>query len=156
MKTLLGGETDLSQYQGKVIMIVNVASECGATPQYADIQALYEKYKDQGFVVLGFPCNQFGGQEPGSAQEISEFCTRRYGVDFPMFAKIDVNGDEAAPLYQYLTSKDGYPSDAGRVKWNFEKFLISKDGKVVERFRTRTQPDDPNVITAIERELAAE
>ena len=154
MQTLAGEKADLSKYEGKVLLIVNVASECGATPQYEPLQALYEKYADKGLVILGFPCNQFGGQEPGTAVEISEFCTTNYGVKFPMFAKIEVNGEKAAPLYKYLTSKDAVPADAGPVKWNFEKFLIGRDGKVEARFRTAVQPDDAKVIAAIERELA--
>ena len=151
METLTGQKADLSKYEGKVLLFVNVASQCGATPQYEPLQALYEKYKDKGLVVLGFPCNQFGAQEPGSPEEISSFCKENYGVTFPMFAKIDVNGPDAAPLYKHLTSK---ASDAGPVKWNFEKFLVGRDGNVVARFRTPIQPNDPKVIAAIERELA--
>ena len=154
MKTLDGKQVDLSKYKGKVLLIVNVASQCGATPQYEPLQELYGKYKDDGLVVLGFPCNQFGSQEPGSADEIQEFCTSNYGVTFPMFAKIDVNDDNAADLYQYLTSKEAFPKDSGRVRWNFEKFLIGRDGKVVDRFRTPVQPDSKPVIQAIEKELA--
>lgn len=154
MKSLSGGKVDLSEYEGKVLLIVNVASKCGATPQYKPLEAVYEKYKDEGFVVLGFPCNQFGKQEPGTSEEIAAFCEKNYGVKFPMFSKIDVNGDEAAPLYQYLTSEEAVPGDAGPVKWNFEKFLVGRDGKVVARFRTPVQPDDAKVIDAIEKELA--
>ncbi|QDT38610.1 glutathione peroxidase [Stratiformator vulcanicus] len=152
---LLNGQTvDLSRFEGRVVMIVNVASRCGATPQYEPLQALYEKYKDQGFVVVGFPCNQFGRQEPGTAKQIQEFCSANYDVTFPLFAKIDVNGADAADIYKHLTSEEAYPADAGKVKWNFEKFLISRDGEVVERFRTRVQPDSEKVVKAIERELA--
>ena len=154
MKSLDGKKVDLSQYEGKVLLIVNVASQCGATPQYEPLQELYNKYKDDGLVVLGFPCNQFGSQEPGSADEIQEFCKSNYGVTFPMFAKIDVNDDNAADLYQFLTSKKAFPKDAGPVRWNFEKFLVSRDGKVVDRFRTPVQPDSKPVIPAIEAELA--
>jgi glutathione peroxidase len=154
METLAGEKADLAKYEGKVLLIVNVASECGATPQYEPLQELSEKYKDDGLVVLGFPCNQFGSQEPGTAKEISEFCTTNYGVTFPMFAKIDVNGEKAAPLYKFLTSEKAVPSDAGPVKWNFEKFLVGRDGQVVARFRTPVQPDDPKVVAAIEKELA--
>nr|WP_315852368.1 glutathione peroxidase [Thalassoroseus pseudoceratinae] len=154
MKSLDGKKVDLSKYEGKVLLIVNVASQCGATPQYEPLQELYSKYKDEGLVVLGFPCNQFGSQEPGSADEIQEFCKSNYGVTFPMFAKIDVNDDNAADLYQYLTSKQAFPKDSGRVRWNFEKFLVSRDGKVVDRFRTPVQPDSQPVIKAIEAELA--
>ncbi|MBA3315246.1 MAG: glutathione peroxidase [Planctomycetaceae bacterium] len=154
METLSGEKADLSKYEGKVLLIVNVASKCGATPQYEPLEGTYEKYKDDGLVVLGFPCNQFGSQEPGTSEEIAEFCKENYGVTFPMFSKIDVNGDKAAPLFKYLTSKEAVGEDAGPVKWNFEKFLIGRDGKVVERFRTPVRPDDPKVVAAIERELA--
>ncbi len=154
MKALDGKEVSLSKYQGKVILIVNVASRCGATPQYEPLQKLYETYKDKGFVILGFPCNQFGKQEPGSALQIKEFCTSNYGVTFDLFSKIEVNGPDAAPLYRFLTSKQTDPNHAGRIRWNFEKFLISKDGKIVERFATGIQPDAPKVIAAIEKEIA--
>ncbi len=154
METLTGQKADLSKYKGKVLLIVNVASECGATPQYESLQTLYETHKDDGLVVLGFPCNQFGMQEPGTAAEISQFCKENYGVTFPMFAKVDVNGEDAAPLYQFLTSGKAVPSDAGPVKWNFEKFLIGRNGQVVARFRTPVKPDDPKVVTAIKSELA--
>lgn len=154
METLSGEKADLSEYKGKVLLIVNVASKCGATPQYEPLEATYQKYKDDGLVVLGFPCNQFGSQEPGTSEEIATFCKENYGVKFPMFAKIDVNGEKAAPLYKHLTSKEAVGEDAGPVKWNFEKFLVGRDGKVVERFRTQVQPDSPEVIAAIERELA--
>ncbi|WP_437227628.1 glutathione peroxidase [Planctomicrobium sp. SH661] len=154
MQSLGGKPVALKEYQGKVILIVNTASECGATPQYAPLQELYTKYKDKGLVVLGFPCNQFGAQEPGSAKEIQEFCTANYGVTFPMFAKIDVNGPDAAPLYQYLTSKETDPKFAGKIKWNFEKFLISRDGEIVGRFGTPIVPNNAEVVQAIEAELA--
>ncbi len=153
MKSLDGKEVDLSKYQGKVLLIVNTASKCGATPQYKDLQALHEKYKDKGLVVLGFPCNQFGAQEPGTAVQISEFCTKNYGVTFDMFDKIDVNGDNADPLYKYLTSQKTKPKSAGPVSWNFEKFLINRDGEVAARFATRTNPKSKEVVTAIEAEL---
>ncbi len=154
VKTLAGKPTDLTQYHGKVLLIVNVASKCGLTPQYEALQKLHDKYKKQGFVVLGFPCNQFGLQEPGSPEEIATFCKENYGVTFDMFEKIDVNGDKAAPLYKYLTSKEGTPKDPGAVKWNFEKFLIGRDGKVAQRFRSRVEPDAAEVTKAIEAELA--
>jgi glutathione peroxidase len=154
MESLTGQEIDFAEYQGKVLLIVNVASQCGATPQYAPLQKLYDKYKEKGFVVLGFPCNQFGAQEPGTAKEIATFCEKNYGVTFPMFAKIDVNGERAAPLYKHLTSPEAVSDDAGPVKWNFEKFLVGRDGRVVARFRTAVRPDDPKVVEAIERELA--
>lgn len=153
VKTLEGKTVDLSQYKGKVLLIVNVASKCGKTPQYAPLQALYEEYGDQGFAVLGFPCNQFGKQEPGTALQIREFCTDKYDVTFPMFEKIEVNGEGTAPLYTKLKS---FEADPGDVKWNFEKFLIGKNGEVVERFRTRVEPDDAKVIEAIETELKKE
>ena len=152
-KTLAGKEVDLSKYDGKVVLIVNVASRCGATPQYEALQQLHETYKDRGLVVIGFPCNQFGRQEPGTAAEIREFCTANYGVTFDMFSKIDVNGPDASPLYQHLTSEESNPEFAGNVRWNFEKFLISKDGKIVNRFRTGVQPNSDVVIAAIEKEL---
>lgn len=150
MKSLAGEKVDLDSYKGKVVMVVNTASRCGATPQYAQLQSLYEKHKDDGLVVLGFPCNQFGGQEPGGSEQIATFCEKNYGVTFPMFSKIDVNGNGQSPLYKYL--KANAPKQ-GDVRWNFEKFLISKDGKVVERFPTGTEPLDVNVVKAIEAEL---
>jgi glutathione peroxidase len=153
MKSLDGKEVDLSKYKGKVVLIVNTASRCGATPQYADLQKLHEQYKDHGLVVLGFPCNQFGGQEPGSDAQISEFCEENYGVTFDMFSKIDVKGDAAAPLYKYLTSEKTGLDDSGEVEWNFEKFLIARSGEPVARFRTRVKPDAPEVVKAIETEL---
>jgi len=156
MKSLAGGDVDLSKYEGQVLLIVNTASKCGATPQYGPLQALHAKYKDQGLAVVGFPCNQFGKQEPGTASDISTFCTENYGVEFDMFAKIDVNGDKAASLYEYLTSDATGLDDTGKIKWNFEKFLVSKDGKVLARFRTRTGPETEEVVNAIETALAAE
>ncbi|QDU78027.1 Hydroperoxy fatty acid reductase gpx1 [Bremerella volcania] len=153
VKTLEGKKVDLSEYKGKVLLIVNVASKCGKTPQYEPLQALYEQYGDQGFAVLGFPCNQFGKQEPGTASQIREFCTEKYDVTFPMFEKIEVNGEGTAPLYTKLKS---FESDPGDVKWNFEKFLIGKNGEVIQRFRTRVEPDDKTVIEAIETELKKE
>jgi glutathione peroxidase len=154
VKSLSGQEVNLRDYRGKVVLIVNTASKCGATPQYRPLQSLYQKYHDKDFVVLGFPCNQFGSQEPGNAEQISEFCTRNYGVTFPMFAKIEVNGPDAAPLYKYLTSKQTNPEFAGKIRWNFEKFLIGKDGNILARFDTSTEPDAPQVIQAIEAALA--
>jgi glutathione peroxidase len=154
MKSLAGKEVELSKYQGKVVMIVNVASRCGATPQYEQLQALHDKYKDQGLVILGFPSNQFGGQEPGTAEDIAKFCKDNYSVTFDMFDKIDVKGPDAAPLYKLLTSPETDPKFAGDVKWNFEKFLISRDGQIVGRFATRVKPDAPEVLSAIEAELA--
>jgi len=154
MNSLGGKPVSLKDYQGKVVLIVNTASECGATPQYEPLQKLYEKYQDKGLVVLGFPCNQFGAQEPGSAKEIQEFCTANYGVTFPMFAKIDVNGENAAPLYKFLTSKKTDSEFAGKINWNFEKFLISRDGNVVGRFATIINPASADFVKAVETELA--
>ena len=154
MKSLDGRDVDLSQYQGKVILMVNTASKCGNTPQYAPLEALYKKYADQGFVILGFPSNDFGHQEPGTDTQISEFCTKNYGVTFDMFSKVDVKGDNICPLYQYLTSPDTDQPFAGTITWNFEKFLIARDGHIAARFKPKTQPDSPQVISAIEAELA--
>ncbi|MBM81354.1 MAG: glutathione peroxidase [Planctomycetaceae bacterium] len=154
MKSLTGKTVDLKQYQGKVLMIVNTASECGATPQYEQLQALHEKYKNKGLAVLGFPCNQFGAQEPGDEEEIAQFCKKNYGVTFDMFSKVDVNGKKQAPLFKQLTAKEGFAKDPGPVKWNFEKFLVARDGSIVGRFRTGTKPDAPEVLKAIEKELS--
>ncbi|WP_437187674.1 glutathione peroxidase [Planctomicrobium sp. SH668] len=154
VNSLAGKPVALSEYEGKVLLIVNVASECGATPQYAPLQKLYEEYKDQGLVVLGFPCNQFGAQEPGDAKEIQTFCETKYRVSFPMFEKIDVNGPNASPLYQHLTSEKTDPKFAGKVKWNFEKFLIGKNGEIVGRFGTGVEPDDETIVSQIKAELA--
>jgi len=153
VKNIKGEDIDLSGYKGKVLLIVNVASKCGATPQYDPLQSIHAKYADKGLVVMGFPANNFGGQEPGSDSEIAEFCTSSYSVEFPMFSKVSVKGDDKAPLFAYLTSA-GNPDKQGDIGWNFEKFLIGKDGKLVRRFATRTQPDDAEVIAAIEKALA--
>lgn len=155
MQKLTGEEVALSDYKGKVIVMVNVASKCGYTRQYTPLQKLYDDYKDDGLVVLGFPCNQFGGQEPGSPEEIKEFCEENYGVTFDMFAKIDVNGDDASPLYKYLTAQETEPKGAGKVKWNFEKFVIGRDGKIAGRFATRVSPDSDEFMAVI-KELIAE
>jgi glutathione peroxidase len=154
VKSIKGEEVDLSKYQGKVVLIVNVASQCGATPQYKQLEALNEKYKDKGLAVLGFPCNQFGSQEPGTEEEIVKFCKSKYNVSFDMFAKIDVNGTDASPVYKTLTSKDSDPKHAGDIKWNFEKFLIGRNGDIIARFPTKTPPDAPEVVSAIEAEIA--
>src|SRR5438034_381567 len=146
---------NLSKYQGKVVLMVNVASQCGYTPQYTALEALHEKYADQGLAILGFPANDFGKQEPGTESEIKEFCTSKYNVKFPMFSKIVVKGEDQAPLYKFLTSTQTDPQFAGEVKWNFEKFLISRDGKIVNRFRSKITPDSDQMIKAIEAELAA-
>ena len=154
MESLAGQKLDLSKFEGKVLLIVNVASKCGYTHQYEPLEAAYEKYQDKGFVVLGVPSNQFGGQEPGSAADIAAFCEKNYGVKFPMLAKVDVKGGDAVPLYRYLTSEEAGSGDAGPVKWNFEKFLVSRDGKVAGRFRSSVEPDSAEMTQAIERELA--
>jgi len=153
VKSLDGKDVELSKYDGKVVLVVNVASECGLTPQYKDLQAIYDQYKDQGLVVLGFPCNQFGSQEPGTEAEIKQFCTENYGVTFDMFSKVDVNGEKAAPLYKYLTALETKPKGAGKVSWNFEKFLLNRNGEVVARFEPQTKPDSTEVVSAIEKEL---
>jgi glutathione peroxidase len=154
LKDIDDKDTSLKPYQGKVLLIVNVASKCGLTPQYTALQAIQEKYKDKGFSVLAFPCNQFGGQEPGSNKEIKQFCSTKYEVTFPLFDKLDVNGPKRHPLYVALAGKDSpYPGD---IKWNFGKFLIGKDGKILKRFEPPVTPDSPEVISAIEAALAAE
>ena len=148
-----GKPVELSKYKGNVVLIVNVASKCGLTPQYTQLEQVYTKYKDKGLEVLGFPANEFGKQEPGTNDEISKFCTGKYNVDFPLFSKIVVKGDGIDPLYQFLTSKETNGEFAGDIKWNFEKFLIGRDGKVVKRFAPPVKPDAPEVIEAIEAEL---
>ena len=149
--TTLGGEpTTLGALGDKALLLVNVASRCGLTPQYAGLERLHERYAERGFAVVGLPCNQFMGQEPGSAEEIQTFCSTTYGVTFPMMSKIEVNGDERHPLYTELTQTADADGEAGDVQWNFEKFLVDADGSVVARFRPRTQPDAPEVRTAIE------
>jgi glutathione peroxidase len=153
LTTLDGGSASLDDYAGRTLLIVNVASKCGLTPQYAGLERLEEKYAERGFDVLGFPCNQFMGQEPGTSEEIAEFCSATYGVTFPMFAKIDVNGENRHPLYDVLTAVPDASGDAGDVQWNFEKFLVSPDGDVVARFRPRTEPESDEVIAAIEAQL---
>lgn len=151
-----GNAVRLSDYNGKVLLIVNVASKCGLTPQYEQLQALYEKYGDRGFVVLGFPCNQFLGQEPGSNEEIATFCTTEYNVTFPLFSKIEVNGSGQAPLYAWLNGQELAPAGSGDIKWNFEKFLIGRDGKPVARFGPKMKPDHKDIIAAIESALDGE
>jgi glutathione peroxidase len=153
MKSLKGEKVDLADYRGKVVMIVNTASYCGNTPQYGDLEQLWKKYGEKGFVVLGFPANEFGKQEPGSDAEIAEFCTKNYRVTFPMFSKIVVKGEGKAPLYQYLTSKKTNPKFGGEITWNFEKFLIGRDGKVAARFKPGLKPQTNEVVQAIESEL---
>lgn len=172
LKTITGGDSSLADHAGKVLLVVNVASKCGLTPQYAALEATFAQYKDRGFAVLGFPANDFGAQEPGTEDEIAQFCSTNFGVDFPMFAKIVVNGEERHPLYAALieqapaaqTSGDGFKEklerygfaqkDPSDVLWNFEKFLIGRDGKVAARFSPEIAPDAPEVTAAIESELA--
>ena len=145
-----GKPAKLSEYAGQVILAVNVASKCGFTPQYTGLEALYEKYSPQGFTILGFPCNQFFGQEPGDAEKIQEFCSVNYGVTFPLFTKLDVKGDKQHPLYAILTETPDDEGKAGNVKWNFEKFLIGRDGRPARRFRSKVVPEDPKLVEAIE------
>jgi len=150
MTTIKGEEQKLSEYKGKVVMVVNVASKCGLTKQYTALQKLYDTYKDKGFVILGFPANEFGNQEPGTNGEILEFCSKEYGVSFPMFSKIVVKGEGIHPLYKWLTSTTGEEKEIG---WNFTKFLVNRSGTVIERFEPKTTPDDPSVLKAIESAL---
>lgn len=147
-----GENTPLGKYEGKVLLIVNTASECGYTPQYEGLQSLYENYKDKGLVIAGFPANNFGGQEPGTDEEIKQFCKMNYGVSFPMFSKISVKGNDIHPLFAYLTSQQN-PDFTGEIKWNFEKFLIDKDGRLVRRFRSAVTPESDEIISAIDRAL---
>jgi glutathione peroxidase len=147
-----GQPMPLANFKGKVILLVNVASRCGFTPQYTGLEALYEKYKDQGFVILGFPANNFGGQEPGTNQEIKTFCSTKYNVTFPIYGKVSVKGADQTPLYQYLT-KEADPSHTGDIKWNFTKFLVDRNGNVVERFEPNVTPESENVVTSVEKLL---
>ena len=155
LTTIDGKPTSLAEYSGEVLLAVNVASKCGFTPQYAALQQLQETYADRGFTVLGFPCNQFLFQESGSEEQIATFCSATYGVSFPMFAKLKVRGRGQHPLYGELTKAPDANGKAGGVKWNFEKFLVNRDGAVVERFRSKVTPDDPAVLSAIEAALGA-
>jgi glutathione peroxidase len=149
LNSIDGAPVPLSTYKGKIALVVNVASQCGYTPQYEGLEALYKKYKDKDFVILGFPANNFGGQEPGTNAEIKTFCTRKYSVDFPMFSKISVKGADQSPLYQFLTKTSG-----GDIQWNFTKFLVDRDGKVLQRFESDIEPESPQVIKALEAALA--
>ncbi len=151
LHTLTGEPTTLAEHRGKTLLIVNVASKCGLTPQYEGLERLHKRYADRGFTVLGFPCNQFGGQEPGTAEEIATFCSATYGVGFPLYAKADVNGPDRQPLYTELTRTPDAEGQAGDVQWNFEKFLVGPDGTVAARFRPRTDPEAPEVVEAVER-----
>jgi glutathione peroxidase len=152
--TIDGKPATLGEHAGEVMLVVNVASKCGFTPQYEALEALYEKYSDKGFSVLGFPCNQFLFQEKGSEAEIAQFCSATYGVTFPMFAKLKVKGKEQHPLYSELTKAEDAKGKAGNVKWNFEKFLVNREGQIVGRFRSKVKPDDPEVVGAIESALS--
>jgi glutathione peroxidase len=153
VRSIDGTTVDLSGYKGKVVLVVNVASFCGHTKQYAPLEKLYRTYKDKGLVILGFPANDFGAQEPGTDEEIKTFCTSKYDVTFPMFSKVVVKGSAKAPLFEYLTSGGGNPSLAGEIDWNFEKFLLGKDGSLVARFGSRVDPSSNEVISAIESAL---
>jgi glutathione peroxidase len=153
VKNIDGKDVNLDQYKGKVVMIVNVASKCGNTPQYKQLEAINKKYADKGLVILGFPANEFGHQEPGTDAQIKEFCTSTYNVDFPMFSKMVVKGQGQSDLYKFLTSKETNPQFAGDITWNFEKFLVGRDGQVVARFKPKTKPDAPEVVKALETEL---
>jgi glutathione peroxidase len=155
LKTLDGQDSSLGEFAGKALLVVNVASKCGLTPQYSGLERLQERFGEQGFSVVGFPCNQFAGQEPGSADEIQTFCSTTYGVTFPLFEKIDVNGEGRHPLYAELTGTADAEGAAGDVQWNFEKFLVGADGEVLARFRPRTEPEDETVVKAIEAALPA-
>jgi glutathione peroxidase len=155
LRTLDGEATSLDAYKGKAVLLVNVASKCGLTPQYAGLERLQQQYGDRGFTVLGVPCNQFAGQEPGSAEEIQTFCSTTYGVTFPLLEKIDVNGEARHPLYAELTQVADAAGEAGDIQWNFEKFLLSPEGEVAGRFRPRTEPEAAEVVTAIEAQLPA-
>jgi glutathione peroxidase len=152
LNSIDGKPAPLADYKGKVVLLVNVASQCGYTPQYSALEAIYEKYKDQGFVILGFPANNFGAQEPGTNEEIKTFCTRKYSVTFPMYSKISVKGADQAPLYAYLTKETG-AGIAGEIKWNFTKFLVDRDGKVIQRFEPAVTPDSKDMTGAIEKQL---
>jgi glutathione peroxidase len=152
LTTIDGGSATLGDFAGQAVLVVNVASKCGFTPQYAGLEALWERYRGNGLTVLGFPCNQFGQQEPGTEAEIQQFCSTTYGVTFPMFAKVDVNGADRHPLFAALTEAADEPGD---VTWNFEKFLVSKDRTTVTRFRTKVEPDDADFVDAVERAAAA-
>ena len=151
MDDIDGKSVPLTKFKGKVLLVVNVASKCGNTPQYAGLEAMYKKYKDQGFAILGFPANEFGGQEPGTNAQIKEFCTATYNVEFPMFSKIVVKGEGIHPLYQWLIQQTDNKND---IEWNFAKFVVGRDGKVLARFSPKTQPTDPNLVSLVEKALA--
>ncbi len=153
LKSIDGQPTPLSSYHGKVVLLVNVASRCGFTPQYTALESVYEKYKDRGLIIVGVPANNFAGQEPGTNEEIKTFCTRKYNVSFPMMSKLSVKGDDKTPLYQFLTSKDEDPRFSGEIQWNFTKFLFDRNGNPVARFEPKVTPDSPEVMSAIEAAL---
>jgi glutathione peroxidase len=155
VNTLAGQPSSLNDQDGKTLLVVNVASQCGLTPQYTGLEELHERFADRGFSVVGFPCNQFGEQEPGSAEEIATFCSTTYGVTFPMFEKIEVNGPGRHPIYDELTAVADADGQAGDIQWNFEKFLVGSDGKVLARFRPMTAPDAPELVAAVEANLPA-
>jgi glutathione peroxidase len=155
LRTIDGSERSLGEFAGRVALLVNVASKCGLTPQYEGLQRIQERFAPRGFDVLGFPCNQFAQQEPGSEAEIQAFCTANYGVTFPLFAKLEVNGAGRHPLYAWLVAQDAPPEGSGDVKWNFCKFLVGKDGRLVARFDPRTEPEAPELVQAIEKALDA-
>jgi glutathione peroxidase len=152
MKDIDGKEVSLDKYKGKVILVVNVASKCGFTPQYEGLQNLYEKHKDDGLVILGFPANNFKGQEPGSDEDIKQFCTLNYGVEFPMFSKVSVKGDDQAELFTFLTQAQN-PDFTGEIKWNFEKFLIDKEGNLIRRFRSNVKPESDEIVNAVTKAM---
>jgi glutathione peroxidase len=153
LKSINGQETALSQFRGKVLLLVNTASKCGFTPQFKALEEIYKRYKDQGLVILGFPANNFLWQEPGTDKEIAQFCMINYGVSFPMFSKISVRGKKIHPLYKFLVEKETNPGFAGKIAWNFTKFLVDRQGNIVARFEPKTVPDDPHVVAAIEKAL---
>ncbi|SRR6266404_2961313 len=155
MNSIDGKATPLSGLKGKVVLLVNVASRCGFTPQYSALESVYEKYKGRGFVIVGIPANNFGSQEPGTNAEIKTFCSTKYNVTFPVMSKVSVKGGDITPLYQYLTDKTANPQTGGEIQWNFTKFLVGADGKPVARFEPNVTPDDPQVVAAIEKALAA-
>ena len=153
VKDIMGNEIKLDTYKDKVILVVNVASKCGFTPQYEGLQKIYEKYQDQNFVILGFPANNFMGQEPGTNQEIKQFCTVNFGVTFPLFAKISVRGKDIHPLYAFLIGKETNPNFSGRITWNFNKFLLNRKGECINRFPSKIKPQDPELIETLEKAL---
>jgi len=155
LNSIDGQPTPLSSFKGKIVLLVNVASRCGYTPQYAGLEALYEKYKDRGFVIVGIPANNFGAQEPGKNEEIKTFCTSKYNVTFPMMAKVSVKGSDITPLYAFLTDKSAHPSTGGEIGWNFTKFLVGPDGTVIARFDSAVEPNSKELTSAIEKALAS-